>query len=716
MESGDFNDLMVVVSVQLPPRPDITPSALEVTQGIQNLANEIPLIAGKITFARFYVRHDLTGSQIMDVTARLRLTRNTDSLDLSPVNPGGVITVSSTGGNRANRDDSFLFFIPPRWRSGEVTFEAQVLPPPGVDRIPDNNAFPLQIFMFDEGPGLCVDFVRLHLHPNTYSIDDPSFGPILRRMLKVYPISDNQLRLIKGGTISPYFHWLGTEWDLPADGSFVIARLWKYNLLTNDPSSCADTVYFGMAHPSSSTGGGSAWTGHSEAWGTMISSDISPFGAFGGTTMAHEIGHNYDLIHINCPPGQVMQPVASYPYPPCSIGEGTPEGFFGFDVDTQRPIAPAEAGDMMSYAQKISLPRWTSAPTYCALLANLQIGIQPRRALPTLTCDPLTPLIAELTHNSAEDALALPLAATQQGEFLATNGIINTQDNTVVLETFYRLEQPKARLLATSGQQRGNDLYDLVLLDETGQVLRTHTSSPAMAGDHEESPLVPFAEILPYDPRTSRIVLKRGDIELASRSVSPHSPEVRVLSPNGGEVWGKKATITWQGSDADGDELQYTVQYSADGGETWRSIAIDIVDQRFELLTEEVPGSHQALIRVIASDGVNTGMDTSDGTFTVPSQAAPISISIASPTDGAIFPLSDPVLLLGYVFDMEGITSQHDALSWFSDRDGFLGSGPEIITQNLSLGIHRILFTTDDNSATASVNIEIVPPQEETPE
>ena len=191
--------------------PDVKPRGLEVTQVIQNLSNTVELIAGKTTFARFHVGHDLEGLDLFGATATLRLTRGADALVLSPVNAGSV-TIRWLGGSRSSRDDSFLFLIPPEWRSGSVTFEAGVSLPAGSDVSAADNSITVGPLPFQEGPELCVDLVRLHLHPTTYDFADPGFGPIVRRLTKVYPISDvDGIRLFKGAVVRPFLHWAGSE-------------------------------------------------------------------------------------------------------------------------------------------------------------------------------------------------------------------------------------------------------------------------------------------------------------------------------------------------------------------------------------------------------------------------------------------------------------------------------------------------------------------------
>jgi uncharacterized glyoxalase superfamily protein PhnB len=49
-------------------------------------------------------------------------------------------------------------------------------------------------------------------------------------------------------------------------------------------------------------------------------------------------------------------------------------------------------------------------------------------------------------------------------------------------------------------------------------------------------------------------------------------PKLSVSAPKGGEVWSKKQTIRWSGSDPDRDTLLYDVYYSRDDGATWTKL------------------------------------------------------------------------------------------------------------------------------------------------
>ena len=216
-------------------------------------------------------------------------------------------------------------------------------------------------------------------------------------------------------------------------------------------------------------------------------------------------------------------------------------------------------------------------------------------------------------------------------------------------------------------------------------------------------------EFVPWHPDTTRISIWHGEQELAGRDVSPNPPTVQVISPNGGEVVeGESTVVTWSGSDADGDPLTFTLLYSADGGETWLTLATDIKGMSYEVDTSLLAGSEEALVRVMASDGVNTTSDESDAYFTLADRIP--QVSILWPTDGARFTADDVVVLTGDAYDPEDGSLTGEALVWESDQDGLLGSDSSLIlaTQNLTFGSHQItLLATDSDDMEGSASVSI---------
>jgi len=214
-------------------------------------------------------------------------------------------------------------------------------------------------------------------------------------------------------------------------------------------------------------------------------------------------------------------------------------------------------------------------------------------------------------------------------------------------------------------------------------------------------------------------VIKHGQTTLLSTLVSPNTPQVTLLSPNGGEVWSAygQETITWEGSDADGDPLRYAIQYSADGGATWKAVVANLVEPWYQVNLAWLAGSEQALVRVVASDGVNTAYDQSDGAFTVGRK--PPAPAIGSPADGAVIPSGGMVILQGAASDVEdGAMTDDRAFRWTSDREGILGVGRTLLIDDLSPGYHVITLQVTDSdlfSSETHVGVFIGSPQQYLP-
>lgn len=145
-----------------------------------------------------------------------------------------------------------------------------------------------------------------------------------------------------------------------------------------------------------------------------------------------------------------------------------------------------------------------------------------------------------------------------------------------------------------------------------------------------------FGFTVPYPATTNKIQILYGDNVLEERFVSANAPHITVTSPNGGESIQPSTnyTITWEAYDADSDDLVFTVGYSYDNGENWIPLATDIRGTEYNWNTWCISQGDEYLISVTASDGINTGKDTSDTTFTIfPDSTNPV-IDIINPVEG----------------------------------------------------------------------------------
>jgi hypothetical protein len=214
--------------------------------------------------------------------------------------------------------------------------------------------------------------------------------------------------------------------------------------------------------------------------------------------------------------------------------------------------------------------------------------------------------------------------------------------------------------------------------------------------------------VAPDHPALAWVEVQCAGEVLADRGASAHPPEVHVVAPNGGETWASGTqTIAWEAGDDDGDDLHFLVQVSADDGATWATLASDLTDWSLSFDTALLAGSAKARVRVVASDGLLTAQDASDGPFTVapkPPQAA-----IDWPADGRSSRPGEVVMLSGYAWDPEDGPLPDASLSWESDRDGFLGDGDELVVTMLSSGRHVItLSATDSDGQADQASVSIV--------
>jgi hypothetical protein len=211
-----------------------------------------------------------------------------------------------------------------------------------------------------------------------------------------------------------------------------------------------------------------------------------------------------------------------------------------------------------------------------------------------------------------------PTSLIMSNKTLSVRGNIDLANFTVKLEPFMVLPGSKYTT------RPANSSFSINLLDDEGKILAHYPVSPKVSTYIRENKhkMGLLSEAVPYDLCTKQIVISKDGKELASRNVSAHTPQVRVIYPKGGKILGDNVTVRWHASDADGNNnLTYSLLYSTDAGRTWQTVADNIKESQLTVNLTNLPGSPEALFRVIATDGVNTAIAQSDHTFTVPSKA-----------------------------------------------------------------------------------------------
>lgn len=366
-----------------------------------------------------------------------------------------------------------------------------------------------------------------------------------------------------------------------------------------------------------------------------------------GNDAAHEIGHLMNLGHAGCAHGEASGGgcESSWPWPHGLLGhtfEDPPTRFDDFGV-----IPLSVPG---------SPPTGTSAGLWSIWMVDPCPAPDFASRRPTCVPDQGA-MVDNLTHDfmsygGGGPPAGFPYPADQDVWFSARNynrlyrAICCRGGGTSAIAGFPE-ESPRVEALLIVGVLRPDgsaDLRPLVrkavpasllegaptgthtlrLLGAGNQVLYERSFTP-MHRAHTASETI--HEAVPYVAGLERVLILDGNDVLIDEQASEHAPMVEVMSPNGSEVLAAGThNVAWTASDADGDALSFLVQYSPDGGETWQPIALLPPGQSMQaqLVVDELPPGTNGLVRVNASDGINTGSDLSDCPFSLGSSSPPV--------------------------------------------------------------------------------------------
>jgi hypothetical protein len=383
----------------------------------------------------------------------------------------------------------------------------------------------------------------------------------------------------------------------------------------------------------------------------------------------------------------------------------------------------ADTGDQNCYFDLMSYCRnggpedvWPSSYTYSALLGSI-FGTFPL---------PAAKQLAGSIRQFAPTGLNPLGGSKQQGgvpqggpggvqNYLIVRGSVNFSAGTAQFLPCLPLVAP-----ATPPEEAPGTNFTLEALNATGSVLETVQFGlpPDISESLDPQAILTagFSVGMTNNGSLHSLVLSGYGQTLATLTASPSAPAVTLTSPNGGQAFtGGMMNVTWSGSDADGDTLSYTVQYSADNGATWETLAVDWPSQNLTVDSSQLTATSEGLISVSASDGFNTATAQSAATFTVQPHAP--SIDINAPMNGSVVLGNQQLFLDASVNDKQDGPLSGTNVQWSSDRDGFLGSGTVInmAARTLSEGSHTLTVKAVDaddltNSATTKILVLHYPP------
>ena len=312
---------------------------------------------------------------------------------------------------------------------------------------------------------------------------------------------------------------------------------------------------------------------------------------------------------------------------------------------------------------------------------------------------------------AGQGLLASAPTTTIPGPRLFVSGMITQSNNTA---SFVQVERPDGEPPLSPDFVTG---YALVQRGSTGAELSrlgvypifTSTADRSMRASASLSTTNDvgfFSATLLRATGVVTIELQHNGAVLAHFHAGNAVPTINLSSPTAG-TYNSVVPVTWSASDADGDPLNISIEYSRDGS-NWQPVGRGVGSTG----TISVPafllgGSNIARVRAFASDGFNVGVVTSTQ-FTVPNQ--PPLPSITAPQNGQTWLEGQALNLIGSASDKQDGTITGTQLLWRSSRDGQLGTGSNFPVI-LSVGVHTITLQATNSahlSATTSVTVTVL--------
>jgi hypothetical protein len=656
------------VTILPPGAVDLQPTAIEVTQSIQDLQNSVVLVEGKRTFVRVHVGSNVDAPR---VTARLYGYDASGTPlpegPLQPANPRAQVYPKSAP-DRGELLDSFYFVLPPSWTKGTVTLKAEINPLRTLTESDYSNNAESVTVGFQPTNALkvaIIPYVAYDLNGVPHPPQDDSLDAIESRLRREYPISKL--------SVDRRPRWDDNEvrWDFAKDSSGTTSYKLLNRLVYSKvyPPPDPGVVYLLVANKNLIQGGKAEDISRPDSpkWNAVVGE--SPQNA------SHEIGHLMGRLHVSCTSSTTDEdfPDIRYPYEGGKIGgpTGDTSHFYGFDAGDSSlavPVMPQvvanDTGDVMSYCDT----RWLSDYNYSRIREYIQQTFS---------------------------------AVDPEGDYLAIYGTIDFDEQTVSLPLVSR----RPRVSEVPPLVEGP--YHIRLFDAANRQLADYPFTPSPDVEGESMGLI--GQIVDFVPGTRRIAVysELAGRELASVTVSANPPnvsEVAAYMPSEGE----SIDLSWSQSDPDGDRLTSTILYSDDSGTEWQTIASGVDGTSYSVEPSELPGTGgtaSGLFRVLVGDGVLTDEATS-APFDLPGKAP--EARIAAPLTGTTYVVGQSTDLEGIGEDLEDGTLEDAKLSWSSDLDGPLGIGRLLHVQELSEGAHNVTLTATDSDGQTDTETIVV--------
>jgi hypothetical protein len=464
--------------------------------------------------------------------------------------------------------------------------------------------------------------------------------------------------------------------DVRDDADFLVYALaFMQMFMSSQPDSLFGWLPTGALNDAN---GSPLWLGYAEVGGAAgygVDRSDAGFSHGKAATLAHEIGHNRGLEHVN----KGLE--ACWPF-----GTDAKVLETGFDVGLELPRDATQVDLMNSSAGS-----WLSPYTWMRLAgrpySNEWAKVGPGCAV------------------AAGSGSTLPAQMNMSQAVMLVHGAVYRDGSATIESPFITSGSPTPDVTADAP-------YCLELHSDDGAVLASHCFDLSFINVETEQPTdtASFAAALPFNDAAARLVLRSGTTVLAARGRNIHPPALQALSVDAGPPASNSLHVGWtagSGGEFSSPPLRYAILYSPDAGASWIPVAVDIDANSVDLDTSSWPGSNQAQIRLLVSDGFLTS--AGDSSFFVVPRKSP-SVWIADPDSGAVLQPLSALVLSGHASDLEDGELSGSSLVWTLDDDRVLGNGAQLILPGLSAepGPHEIVLTaTDQDGMQSSTRINV---------